>query len=372
MSNFKHPGYVYVLVNDSLPGTVKIGYTSRAIKERINELSDTGIPSDYMEYFMKFVEDAPAVEEAIHVRLFGNRTNMDREFFKIHPDKAVKHLEFEEMKYRDQLQEDLLKRKKGYPSYLTKEYSNQKFGDLVNLLIDRSGSSPIGFEQMAAQLKVNEKTMKSLIYVLESQPMKILYTQGFKGKHKADLKYNLYVKFGENQLKELSNKYPKISFTKSINKINKNVVKKPLIKKEFLKKTTENIVLSTNELSVLTDVIVILNDYNQKYLESKKLNDKTKLTRRFFSIQELSKISSISEKNIEHIITKCAKDSKLNKLIYHFEKGNKFSLHSDFDIKILNDIIDEKISESKDTVPDNKDLATKKKTRRSTRKVVRP
>lgn len=332
MSNFKHPGYIYILTNDFLPGSVKIGYTSRSIKERINELSDTGMPSEYRPYFFEFVEDAPAVEEAIHCSLFDNRINMDREFFNIHPESAVDQFRFESKKYRDKLQDDLFNKKKASPSYLTKEYNNPKFGEFVNLLIKNKGKASIKFDDLAEKLDVNEKTLKSLIYVAESQPMKILYTQGYKGKHHSDLKYNLYLKFGENQLNELSKRYPKIKFDNFINK-----------KEEFVFKTNKikddgfvEVELSNEEGAILIPMIKHLQTYSNKYNQVKASNEnkpkeeQEKLPKRFFTSKELSDVLKVDEQNIVDLIKKCDEDTTLEKCIYHYTKINKYCLHGDF------------------------------------------
>lgn len=375
MSNFKHPGYVYILVNESLPGTVKIGYTSRAVQERINELSDTGMPSPYMKYAAEFVEDAPAVEEAIHVALFANRINMDREFFKIHPDSAVKHLDFETMKYRDNLQETLMKKKTGYSSYLTKDYDNKKFGEFVNLIINNKGKKPISFKELTKKLKIKDSTLQSLIYVSENQPMKFLYCLGFKGKHTSDLKYNLYLKFGQNQLNELIKKYPKIDFVKTIE--DKKPAKK-WIKKEV---NTENkisqenngdIQLTKDEAGTLYDLVSVLVKHNIAHLKSKRLNktDKEhKITKRFFSLEELSKMTNRKSEIIEQTFQKCSLDPVLQKFIYLYEKNNKYCLHGDFGKQIFDQAHNEQKmlleykNQSHTTLPKSKPVDGKRKNR---------
>jgi T5orf172 domain len=37
-------GYLYILSNSAMPNLFKIGFTTRTIKERIQELPSTGVP----------------------------------------------------------------------------------------------------------------------------------------------------------------------------------------------------------------------------------------------------------------------------------------------------------------------------------------
>ena len=88
-SNF---GIVYLLVNECMPGIVKIGKTSRAnLKARMRELFTTGVPipfecayacavaSDHLDY----------VERAFHQAFAPNRVHPGREFFRISPEQAI-------------------------------------------------------------------------------------------------------------------------------------------------------------------------------------------------------------------------------------------------------------------------------------------
>jgi hypothetical protein len=43
------PGYIYVLINQSMEGFIKVGKTARDPKERAKELSQaTGVPTPFM------------------------------------------------------------------------------------------------------------------------------------------------------------------------------------------------------------------------------------------------------------------------------------------------------------------------------------
>lgn len=84
-------GVVYVLLNPSMPGLVKIGRTKRSAEERARRLRTTGVPSEFMVIYDVFVDDAAAVEQAIHQRLRQARVE-GREFFRVSPKEAVRTL----------------------------------------------------------------------------------------------------------------------------------------------------------------------------------------------------------------------------------------------------------------------------------------
>jgi ssDNA-binding Zn-finger/Zn-ribbon topoisomerase 1 len=79
--------YVYVLTNISMPGIVKIGYTTKNPEYRANELSKaTGVPTQYRverKYAFLNQDDARTEERRLHRLLRNNRINTNREFFKI-------------------------------------------------------------------------------------------------------------------------------------------------------------------------------------------------------------------------------------------------------------------------------------------------
>jgi len=86
-------GFVYILVNPSLEGLVKIGHTSRTVEQRCTELSAaTGVPTPFIAVYEEEVNDAPLVERMIHQQLgeMGFRPNSNREFFSAPVKHAVK------------------------------------------------------------------------------------------------------------------------------------------------------------------------------------------------------------------------------------------------------------------------------------------
>ena len=77
-------GFVYLAINESMPGLVKIGMTKVDVDERIKELSrTTSVPTPFeCAYFVKVVSPKQ-VEESLHEKYDFCRVRGEREFFKI-------------------------------------------------------------------------------------------------------------------------------------------------------------------------------------------------------------------------------------------------------------------------------------------------
>ncbi|WP_064609866.1 GIY-YIG nuclease family protein [Photobacterium sp. J15] len=88
-----NPGYVYILINESMPGLLKIGKTRRDSRSRARELYKTGVPTPYHVAFELFCDDYNHAEKAIHEELSDFRVNNNREFFRYPLDKAIKLLQ---------------------------------------------------------------------------------------------------------------------------------------------------------------------------------------------------------------------------------------------------------------------------------------
>ncbi|MDK2634944.1 GIY-YIG nuclease family protein [Pantoea stewartii subsp. indologenes] len=83
------PGYVYILVNPSMPGLIKIGRTLRDSRMRARELSSTGVPTPFQVAFEIFAEQHETLEAKVHLELTDFRVNAAREFFRYPLDKAI-------------------------------------------------------------------------------------------------------------------------------------------------------------------------------------------------------------------------------------------------------------------------------------------
>ncbi len=76
-------GIVYIFENDSYPGLVKIGKTSKSVSLRLSQLNTTGVPCPFRCAYAAFVEDMSKVESLLHDKFKQYRVNSQREFFKI-------------------------------------------------------------------------------------------------------------------------------------------------------------------------------------------------------------------------------------------------------------------------------------------------
>lgn len=77
-------GFVYILINQAMPGIVKIGCTERSPTARARELSNaSGVPVEFEVYGYIEVEDHQSVEREIHEVLASCRVSENREFFRI-------------------------------------------------------------------------------------------------------------------------------------------------------------------------------------------------------------------------------------------------------------------------------------------------
>ena len=81
-------GHVYVLSNSAMPGLIKIGFTTRSIRERIEELSHTGVPAKF-EIELEISTVVPEMlEKRLHI-LFAPY-HFQKEFFKCDLEIATK------------------------------------------------------------------------------------------------------------------------------------------------------------------------------------------------------------------------------------------------------------------------------------------
>jgi hypothetical protein len=85
-------GYIYILTNEAMPNTIKIGKTENDPAVRVNQLSSaTGVPSKFSLRKQYEVADCDAAEAFAHRvidRIFG-RPNPNREFFSCSAEEAI-------------------------------------------------------------------------------------------------------------------------------------------------------------------------------------------------------------------------------------------------------------------------------------------
>ena len=85
--------YVYVLVNRSMPGMVKIGMTIRTVEERALEISSaTGVPTPWIPVYSFKCFRSGELETEMHSHLQALRVSDSREMFYLHSTDAIEVL----------------------------------------------------------------------------------------------------------------------------------------------------------------------------------------------------------------------------------------------------------------------------------------
>lgn len=83
-------GYIYILINKSLDGLIKIGSTTLGAEKRVKQLSSsTGVPTPFIVAYESYVNDCVNFEKQIHDQLSEFRANPNREFFRYPLYKAI-------------------------------------------------------------------------------------------------------------------------------------------------------------------------------------------------------------------------------------------------------------------------------------------
>jgi hypothetical protein len=81
---------IYVLVNEAMPGLLKIGRTTDELESRIDSLSrHSGVPLPFECYFAAEVPNAESLERKLHQLFAENRINAKREFFNVDPERVI-------------------------------------------------------------------------------------------------------------------------------------------------------------------------------------------------------------------------------------------------------------------------------------------
>ena len=81
-------GKIYVLTNEAMPGIVKIGSTSRTVKERMKDLDTTPVPIPFALHYAIEIEDYENKEKLLHIAFAKDRIRKNREFFSISSESA--------------------------------------------------------------------------------------------------------------------------------------------------------------------------------------------------------------------------------------------------------------------------------------------
>lgn len=102
-------GTVYVLINEAMPGYVKVGKTSTSVEQRMKELDTSGVPIPFECFHASRVSDASRTERLLHDAFLNERVRDRREFFRIDPERVTSALllaEIEDVTPREDVVED--------------------------------------------------------------------------------------------------------------------------------------------------------------------------------------------------------------------------------------------------------------------------
>lgn len=131
-NNFKkEKNIVYILTNESMPGYIKIGFTTRDIQHRLRELDGTNTPLPFEMHYACEVEKTND-EKWLHSIFSDRRVRDNREFFKMDPERvilALKRIQIKEIKLNDdesnitiEQKKSILEKKKNRSRFDFKEY----------------------------------------------------------------------------------------------------------------------------------------------------------------------------------------------------------------------------------------------------------
>ena len=88
---------IYVLINEAMPGYVKIGMTNNDLEGRIRALDTTSVPLPFECFYAARVMNAREVELRLHDAFLDHRVRSNREFFEISPERVVSALKLAEL-----------------------------------------------------------------------------------------------------------------------------------------------------------------------------------------------------------------------------------------------------------------------------------
>jgi hypothetical protein len=152
-------GYLYILSNPIYPGLFKVGYTTRYINKRIEELSSTGVPDDFRLELYYELDNPEIAENKVHSALSQYRYK--KEFFKLPLKDLVKV-------YKDTIySSDLLIYKIEGPAN-SLYYTNDEINQIKKHNLDIESANK---EKEREELKRNTEIAKQRIIFLNLAPL---------------------------------------------------------------------------------------------------------------------------------------------------------------------------------------------------------
>ncbi|MBU0661463.1 GIY-YIG nuclease family protein [Patescibacteria group bacterium] len=90
------PQIIYLLINEAMPGYIKIGRTTN-LEQRIRTLDNTSVPLPFECFYACTVSDSQFVEKQLHDAFLDLRVRSNREFFELSPERVVSALKLAEI-----------------------------------------------------------------------------------------------------------------------------------------------------------------------------------------------------------------------------------------------------------------------------------
>jgi hypothetical protein len=85
-------GWVYILTNPMFPDLTKIGFTTKSVEDRMDQLDSTGLPEPFVEHYRIRCINPKLVESRLHSHFSSKRYKENREFFRISPQEVYEIL----------------------------------------------------------------------------------------------------------------------------------------------------------------------------------------------------------------------------------------------------------------------------------------
>lgn len=90
----REPEWVYILVNKSIPGMVKIGLTTTSVQQRVKEINRaTGVPTPWVAVYQFKCYGSRYLEKEVHEYLSAYRVASNREMFSVTSTQAQEVIE---------------------------------------------------------------------------------------------------------------------------------------------------------------------------------------------------------------------------------------------------------------------------------------
>jgi hypothetical protein len=174
------PEIIYVLINEAMPGLVKIGRTTDSVEARVTHLSSpSGVPLAFECYFAAEVNNGARIEQTLHNLFAEYRINPKREFFRLDPEKVVLAIsigEFKEITFGlpnlDEEEKEALEKAKARRPRLRLDAIGIKPGDVLSFSRDE-GIKAIVVEN--GRVNLNGETLS-----LAAAALKVLTSKGYR------------------------------------------------------------------------------------------------------------------------------------------------------------------------------------------------